>query len=491
MYRNRPLTAIDFYKADHRRQYPKGTEFVYSNFTPRSDRLFDYWEDKTGEIVFFGLQGFIKAFLIDTWNKEFFKKPKWDVVNYYKRRMDNSLGVDSISIQHIEDLHDLGFLPIKIKALPEGSTVSPGVPVLTIINTIPKFFWLTNYLESVLSSMLWKPCTSATIAREYKILLSKYAEITGAPKDFIQFQAHDFSFRGLSGLEDSMMTGAGHLTSFWGTDSVPAIDYLEDYYNADCTKETIGVSVPATEHSVMCAGGKIDELETYKRLITELYPAGIVSIVSDTWDIWKVITEYTKSLKSEILNREGKVVLRPDSGNPADIICGNDKGKCKAEIKGALVTLWEQFGGTETDKGYKILNEKIGLIYGDSITLTRAKEILSRMEKLGFASCNIVLGVGSYTYQYVTRDTFGFAMKATWAQVNGIGRSLFKDPITDSGVKKSACGLLKVDGDTLIANVSEQQELEGDLKEVFKNGRLLIETSLNDIRNNLTNKKNN
>jgi len=485
MYKNNPLTAIDFYKADHRRQYPEGTEFVYSNFTPRSDRLFN-WKDKSGKIVWFGLQGFIKSFIIECWNKEFFLKPKDDVVSYYKKRMDNSLGPDAISIEHIKELHDLGYLPIKIKALPEGVRTAIGVPVLTIVNTLPEFYWLTNYLESVLSAMLWKPCTSATIAYEYKKLLNKYADSTGSPKDFIQFQSHDFSFRGMSGLEDAMFSGAGHLTSFCGTDSVPAIDYLEEYYNADSGKELIGASVPATEHSVMCAGGQSDELRTFKRLITEIYPKGIISIVSDTWDFWKVLNSYAVELKTEILTRDGKVVFRPDSGNPVDIICGDPFGKTESSVKGALNCLWDVFKGTINQKGFKVLNEKVGLIYGDSITLDRAKEILSRMEKMGFASCNVVFGVGSYTYQYVTRDTFGFAMKATWSQIKGEGNKLFKDPVTDSGVKRSACGLLKVENGALLQQVSKEEEKEGDLDLVFENGILVKETSLSEIRDRLS-----
>jgi len=502
MYRNRPATAIDFYKADHRRQYPEGTEIVYSNFTPRSDRLFN-WEGKSGKVVFFGLQGFIQAFLIDLWNKEFFNKPMDEVISYYKRRMDTSLGPDSIDIEHLEELWELGYLPIEIKALQEGTKAPIGIPVLTIRNTFKtpyKFFWLVNYLETILSTMLWKPCTSATIAYEYKKLLTEYAIETGAPLDFIQFQAHDFSFRGMSGLEDAMTSGAGHLTSFCGTDSIPAIDYLEDYYGANCTEELIGASVPATEHSVMCAGGKIDELSTFKRLITELYPAGIVSIVSDTWDFWKVITEYTIKLKDEILAREGKVVFRPDSGDPVKIICGYTPIEEDAlgafecipstpEEKGAVECLWDVFGGTTNDKGYKMLNEKVGLIYGDSITLDRAKQIMEGLKNKGFASCNVVFGVGSYTYQYVTRDTFGFAMKATWCQVKGEAHNLFKDPVTDSGTKKSACGLLKVDRNTLLQEVSPAQEKEGDLKTVFKDGKMLIKTTLAEIRTKINEEK--
>jgi len=250
-----PLTAIDFYKADHRSQYPEGTTEVYSNFTARSSKLGKVMKETFDDkIVFFGLQYFIKDFLIDSWNKNFFEKDKDKVVARYKRRMDLSLGEDAISMEHIEALHDLGYLPFKIKALPEGTRVPIGVPVLTIVNTHPEFFWLTNYIETIISSYLWKPITSATTAFEYKKILTQYAQKTGTALDFIPFQSHDFSFRGMSSLQDAVISGAAHLTSFWGTDTVPAIDLLEDYYGADAEKEMIGCSVPATEHSVMCMG---------------------------------------------------------------------------------------------------------------------------------------------------------------------------------------------------------------------------------------------
>jgi len=485
MYKSNPLTAIDFYKADHRRQYPEGTEYVYSNFTPRSDVRFS-WKNKSGKVVFFGLQGFIKAFLIDLWNNEFFNKPKDEVVASYKRRMDTSLGPDSINTKHIEDLHDLGYLPIVIKAVPEGSKVPIGIPVLTIINTKPDFFWLVNYLESVLSTCLWKPCTSATIAYEYKRLVSDYADKTCTNKDHLPFQCHDFSFRGLSGFEDVMSSGSGHLLSFAGTDSIPAIDYLEEYYDANAENELIGASVPATEHSVMCAGGKIDELSTFKRLITEIYPKGIVSIVSDTWDFWKVLDEYLPTLKEDIMKRDGTVVIRPDSGDPVNIICGDIESESKTEFKGLIESLWDIFGGTINDKGYKVLDTHIGAIYGDSITLDRANNILSRLEAKGFASSNIVFGIGSFTYQYNTRDTFGFAMKATWCQVKGVTNDLFKDPITDNGEKKSAKGLLVVeDNFTLSQCVTPTEEQTGMLSHVFKDGELTLDISLGEIRKNL------
>lgn len=553
MFRN-PLTAIDFYKADHRRQYPVGTTKVYSNFTPRSNHLSNL-PNENNQIVFFGLQYFIKSFLMDSWNENFFNLPKDTVVNLYKRRMDTSLGKDAVPVEHIAELHDLGYLPLEIRALPEGSLVNIKVPCLTITNTKSEFFWLVNYLESAMSCYLWKPCVSASTARWYRRTLDKFAEETGGDMNFVQFQGHDFSFRGMSGPEDAALSGAAHLTSFVGTDTVPAIDLLEHYYEANADEELVGCSVPATEHSVMCMGGKEDEIGTFKRLVTELYPSGIVSVVSDTWDFWKVVTEYVNVLKPEIMARAGKVVIRPDSGDPVKIICGEDiktadtiedakadaqddawedaagdhgeHGASEVEYLyqigdkfyrivvdiewnrydkqfyyqdgrsirsceeitpspaelGAIRCLWNVFGGTTNAKGFKELDSHIGLIYGDSITPVRAHNILSQLKKMGFASTNIVFGIGSFTYQYCTRDTYGFAMKATYGEVNGVGRAIFKDPITDSGTKKSAKGLLVVKDGALF---DEQTDVDqGDLKVVYRDGELLKEWTLSEIRNNV------
>jgi nicotinamide phosphoribosyltransferase len=489
-----PLTAIDFYKADHRRQYPTGTEYVYSNLTPRSTHLLPILADRyDGKTTFFGLQGFCKWFLVDCWNTEFFNKPKADVLRKYKRRMDTALGEDSIGLEHIEALHDLGFLPIKIKALPEGSRVGVKVPLLTIVNTDPDFFWLTNYLETVMSAELWKQCTTATIANEYRKMFEEYAVKTGSPLEFVPFQGHDFSCRGMSGIHDAKAAGAGHLTSFVGTDTVSAIDYAEEFYNADAEKELVGTSVPATEHSVMSMGLKESEIDTFRRLITEIYPTGVVSIVSDTWDFWKVLTEYTVTLKEEILARTpnstglAKVVFRPDSGDPVLIIAGDPNATPGSpEYKGAVECLWDVFGGTETETGHKLLNERVGLIYGDSITLDRANRILDALEKKGFASANLVFGIGSYTYQFLTRDSLGFAMKATYGVVNGEPREIYKTPKTDNGLKKSARGLLRVDlveGEYVLTDqATPDQEEGGALEVVFLNGELTRETTFEDVR---------
>lgn len=478
-----PLLLTDGYKVDHRRQYPDGTTLVYSNWTPRKSRI-----ENVEEVVFFGLQYFIKKYIIHDFEEYFFKQPKEEVIKKYSRRINNYLGENQVGIKHIEDLHDLGYIPMVFKALPEGSSVPIRVPMFTMFNTKPAFFWLTNYFETLLSAVIWMPCTSATIAKQYRKILDKYASETSSVPEFVDWQAHDFSMRGMAGIEASITSAAGHLLSFTGTDNIPAIDFFEEYYNANSDTELIGGSVPATEHSVMCMGTTEGEFETFKRLITEVYPKGIVSIVSDTWDLWKVLTNYLPRLKEEIAGRDGKVVVRPDSGDPILILCGNPNGKSEEERKGVVELLWETFGGTTNDKGYKELIPQIGAIYGDSITVERATQICENLKMKGFASTNVVLGIGSYTYQYNTRDTFGFAMKATYGEVNGEGRAIFKDPITDDGTKKSAKGLMKIELENgtfkLTDNVSWEEENKGELKEVFRDGKLLVDISLSEIREN-------
>ena len=476
-----PLLYTDGYKVDHRRQYPEGTTLVYSNWTPRKSRI-----EGVEEVVFFGLQYFIKKYMIEDFNTNFFNQPKDEICKRYSRRINNYLGPNQVGIEHIEALHDLGYLPMVIKALPEGSQVPMRVPMVTMYNTKPEFFWLTNYFETILSTTLWMPCNSATIAKEYRNILDNYAQETSSIPEFVDWQGHDFSMRGMAGLEAALMSAAGHLLSFTGTDTIPSIDFLEDYYNANSDNELVGGSVAATEHSVMCMGTNLGEQETFKRLITEVYPNGIVSIVSDTWDLWKVLTEYLPNLKNEVLSRDGKVVIRPDSGDPVDIICGNPNGNSTEEKKGVIELLWDIFGGTINDKGYKELDSHIGAIYGDSITLDRAAQICERLKKKGFASTNVVLGIGSFTYQYNTRDTFGFAMKATYGEVNGEGREIYKDPITDDGTKKSAKGLIKIEKQNgsyqLIDQVSWEEEQQGELKEIFRDGKLIVDDTLAEIR---------
>lgn len=478
------LNLSDFYKTDHRRQFPQGTTRIYSNFTARGSRI-----EGIDHVVPFGLQYFLKRYLLQEFEESFFHLSSSFAVERYKRRLDSALGPNAVPMDHVEALHRLGYLPLRIKALPEGSLVPVQVPLLTIENTHPDFAWLTNFIETMLSATLWGPCTSATIAREYRRVFDFYAHKTGGDPTFCKWQGHDFSMRGMFGIEAAMMSGAGHLLSFTGTDTIPAIDFLEEWYGADCERELIGGSVPATEHAVMCAGGHDFEAElaTYRRLLTEVYPTGIVSIVSDTWDFWRIIGEMLPKLSAEILGRNGKLVIRPDSGDPVKILCGDPSAPpFTLAREGLIVALWSLFGGTTTDGGFRVLDPHVGAIYGDSITLERQAEILGRLAAQGFASSNVVLGIGSFTYQHVTRDTFGFAMKATYCEVNGEGREIFKAPKTDSA-KASHRGLIRVErgeeGRYVAQFPVSRKEEEGSLLHlVFEDGKLYNETTLAEIR---------
>ena len=251
-----PLLLADFYKVAHYAQYPKGTKFVYSNFTARKSRL-----EGVDSVVFFGLQYFLKEYLQNYFNENFFKQKRNKAVLEYKRILDCSLGDDTIDMEHIYALYDLGYLPLEIRALPEGTSVPIRVPMLTIINTKPEFYWLTNYIESIMSAILWQPITSATIAKRYRSVLDDWAEKTSDIPEFVDWQGHDFSFRGMGGLEAAMISGAGHLLSFTGTDTIPAIWFLEKFYDANVEKELVGGSVPASEHSCASANTKFIEIE--------------------------------------------------------------------------------------------------------------------------------------------------------------------------------------------------------------------------------------
>lgn len=458
------LLYKDFYKVGHYKQYPKDTKAVFSNFTPRKSLL------ETNYAVFFGLNYFLKHYLD-------FYITDYDTEQYIKMMrkafQDDSLSEDAF--KHIKALQDYTVendrFPVEIYALPEGTKVPIGVPALVIFNTIPEFYWVPNMLETIMSATLWGPCTSATIASRYRSLLDQYAKDTSDIPEFVDYQAHDFSFRGMYGLEAAALSGAAHLQYFKGTDSIPGICLLKDYYDSNA----MGYSVSATEHSVMCAGGKDGEFETFKRLITEIYPKGIVSIVSDTWDLWNVVDNYLPLLKETILARDGKVVIRPDSGYPEHIICGSSFNGAHGKMRspGLIEKLWDIFGGTINSKGYKQLDPHIGAIYGDGITLERCKNICEGLRKLDFASTNIVFGIGSYTYQYNTRDTLGWAMKATAVKINDEWIPIYKDPKTDDGTKKSHYGILKVvkEGDKLVCqqNCSWEQFMQDDneLKRVY------------------------
>lgn len=424
-----PMLMCDFYKLSHREQYPKGTELVYSTWTARTSRLLG-----VNEVVFFGLQYFIKEYLLAYFNITFFLKPIDKILDEYRNVIRGCLGVENPQTQHIEELHALGYLPLKISSVDEGGVYPIGMPLMTIHNTLPQFYWLTNFMESLMSCELWQPTTSATIAYQFAKLLTHYNNKTDLGKPVMM---HDFSMRGMAGNFSAMTSGMGHLLVSQFTDNIPAILGAHQYYDMPYN---FGGSIPATEHSVQCA---YDDDEGYLHHLLNIYPQGPVSIVCDGYDFWHFIDTILPMFNHQILTRDGKVVIRPDSGDPVKILCGDDSLDGIAKL-GAVQALWDIFDGTINEQGYKVLDSHIGLIYGDAITFDRCKEICERLEKAGFASTNVMFGIGSYTYQYNTRDTLGFALKSTLCVINGEEKFIYKDPKTDDGTKKSQRGAVRV-----------------------------------------------
>lgn len=506
-----PLFATDAYKLSHKGFMVPGTSEIYSNGTPRNAKYLPVnKEDHDGKILWFGFQGSMQE-LVDSFDDNFFTRPKQIAIAELKFVFDCFLGPNAVDTKHFEQLHDLGYLPIRVKRIREGKRVPMKVPVFTIRNTHKDFAWLTNFLETVLSAETWKATTVATIIAEYRKLINRFAMETVGNAAGTEFQIHDFSYRGMGNTHDAAKCGTGFLLSSRGTDTVPALIYASRVYGANLATDFVGTSVPASEHSLASAGIAVEgELETIRRWVTKDYPTGIVSVISDTLDFFKVVTEYATALREDILNRQpnalglAKVVFRPDSGKPQHIIAGyrpeelfvTDDGRyfikdgmkpiSRAEAIGAVECLAEVFGTTITAKGYKQLHERVGLIYGDSITLAIAKDTLQRLKEKGYASTNVVFGVGSFTCQYLTRDSMGFAVKATSTVVNGERFALSKDPATDDGTKKSAKGLLRVDlvnGEFVLTdNCTEEQEAGGELELLFEDGKFYNTQEFAEIR---------
>ena len=401
-----PFLAVDGYKIFHALMSPEGTTKIYSNFTPRSAK---YASEGCNEVLVFGNQMTMKE-IAGNFQTEFFDKPKDEVISEIKREYDLYTNTD-YDVSKIAALHDLGYLPIKVKGLKEGTFVPMGVPVLTIYNTNDEFPWVTNFLETMISNLLWKPMTSATLAYEFKKLNDKWIAKTDTGNEFhSQFGCHDFSMRGMDSLFATVSSGLGHAVSFLGSDSLPVIAGARQFYNAD------------------------------------RFPNGALGLVADGFDLWKLVTEVLPQLKDKIMSRTGgALVLRPDSGDPVDIVCGVDsatdngggttfwtgrKDISLSEKNGVVELLWDIFGGSVNEQGYKVLHPTVRVIYGDAINLERFNEINTRLEAKGFASTNWVAGIGSFTYQFNTRDTFGFAMKSTYQD------GLFKNEISFSSIRK-------------------------------------------------------
>ena len=555
LHKESPIAFADFYKPSHISMYDRRSEIVQDNMTPRNAKHFIHFADNDQRVMMAGLQGFIKWFLIDLFNENFFKMKKKAAIAQYKEICDLSIGPDMVETWGFEKLHDLGYLPLEIRSIPEGTLSPVQVPLFTIQNTHPDFYWLPNFLESVISAETWKTITTATTFWQYRKLSEAYAAETCDNNLHVPFQNHCFAYRGESGTHDAAQSEFGQLINSMGTDTIPAILYANRYYNMK--GKFVAGSIPASEHSVATTNigfivGRLKtehpdlsldelrflaEVEFLKRYITEIFPKGFVSYVADSYDFWAIITRAALILKEEIMARDGRVVFRPDSGIPEHIIAGyrvlpgeyktcsdafdaleqfegpftaevvNVQGAwftieynefsdtaitrselTEHEVKGAIQCLWEIFGGEVNTKGYKVLDTHVGLIYGDSITVARAKDIFERLKDKGFASSNIVYGVGSFTTQYTTRDSLGMAVKATGAVIDGQQIMVVKEPKTDLG-KKSAKGFLKVvrdkNGELKLVDNCQLEDVQSDdneLRRVFYNGKLIVDEDLTTIR---------
>lgn len=500
--KNNPLLATDVYKMSHAQQYCPGTHKVYSYLIARSDKTFD-------RTLLFGLQYYLQEYLSTKLTPEMGE----EFLKYRKMILgSNPPDVE----QKIRALCQLGYFPLEIKAVPEGTVMPVRNVLMTISNTHPDFYWAVGFIESLILKV-WYSTTVASCCLKYRQVVDTYFEATVSRDMYFlkDYTVHDFGYRGDSSEESAAISGAAHLLTFTGSDTVPALPFLEEYYDADMNS-VVMASVPASEHSVMCSFARENEFAAFENML-DLYPTGIVSIVSDTFDVYRVLTEFAERLKPRILARDGKVVFRPDSGNPETIICGtipyfaskkhvlsdydcvfikddqkyySVSGKTFTECtptpeqKGAIRLLDEMFGSTINDKGYRVLNPKVGLIYGDGMYLERYERTLQTLKDMGYAASNLVIGVGGILRNH-SRDTLGFAIKATYVEVNGEQREIEKDPITDSK-KKSHKGLMYLvekDGQyTTIDQCTAEQEKMGILKTVFLNGQMVGRTSLAEIK---------
>lgn len=480
-----PIAVLlsDFYKQTHAEQYnPKITKVV-SYYVPRKTRIPEF-----NEVVVFGIQGFVREYLMDYFNQNFFNRNIDEVLEEYKTVLTDTLGEDRVFEQKIQNLHKLGCLPIEIKALDEGTKVKMQIPILEISNTHPDFAWCTNFIETLLLSELWYPMCVATAVTTYRNIVNYYynktSEISG------RSAISEFGFRSLVGLHGAIKASSAFLLSFNKTATVPGIMYMSKYYNTPLKE--VGGGMASTEHSVMCSSAAIDgnEVTSIRRLLTQVYPSGNFSMVCDSYDYWNIVDSVLPELKKEILSRDGCLYVRGDSGDPVRIVTDT------------VFSLWNSFGGSINSKGYRVLDPHIRAIYGDGITQNRAEQIYKILEENGFSAENVALGAGGFSMlsymnemghiEMFSRDTFNVAVKCSYVECDDYLIMVYKDPKTDTGMKKSHKGCCSVywdntsneiiceDGLTFNEAKSDSCNL---LTPVFRNGHLLKSTTLTKIRN--------
>lgn len=567
-----PLYESDGYKVGHPMMIADGTDFEYWTWIPRNLKYMPQGIDK----IMSSHQQMVWRYIHSNFQELFFDQPV-EVAHQFTSDMSKYLMIP-YDFQGFAQLHELGYLPVRIKALPEGVFTDKNIPHMTGINTVKGYAWLGLFLETLVSKLAWQGPTTATIGSKFKRNAVEWVKKTDVNNLWLtDFMCHDFHSRGGNPFT-SIAVGLGHAMSNKGSDTLNVIPASRYYY--DFPENEVPVfSVNASEHSVTCTGifkyerqlksGKLNhEIEWYysfKDLPSSGYveapdylaiaeclnlrdwlkkfPTGILSVVSDTMDLWKVITHILPRLKPEILVRDGKLVIRPDSGHPVDITCGLDyheideredyddnyelvkyedefyqpewvsynngdgewifnkleKQPSESERKGVIELLWDIFGGSINDQGFKVLDSHIGAIYGDSINLERQVAIYDRLFGKGYASTNIILGIGSFTYVMLTRDSAGYAAKGAWFECEGEGYDIYKDPITDDGTKKSLKGLQMVwnnnpncqgnqllyDGHDDIKVKGEctlEEEQSGLLQIIYEDGKFFNQTTLTEIR---------
>ena len=493
------ILLCDFYKAAHCVQYDSRITKLVSYYVPRMSRFKDIQA-----IPVIGIQSFIKEYLIENFNTHFFNRSIGELKEEYDTIINATMGPNRNNWKYVKELWELGYLPLEISAIPEGTLCPIGVPAIQITNTKSEFAWVVNAIESLMSNELWYQSCTAIAGRRYREIVNKYYEKTSDHPEFARHAISEFGFRGLPGLAAATKASMGFLLSFDKTATIPSIDYIHKYYGD--SYETIGGGMASTEHSVMTSSYAIDgdEETLIARLLTKVYPDGNFAMVCDSYDYWNVIDNILPRYRGQILHRKGTLYVRGDSGDPVEIITKT------------VYHLWDIFGGTINSKGYKVLDSHIRAIYGDSITQQRAEHIYYLLEKAGFAADNVALGAGSFSmlcYENedgslspYTRDTYGVAIKSTAGEyiklLDPIGESkyrkifkeikIFKDPKTDTGhFKKSHKGWVAVipteNGINYIDNLSKEEKeaysTHDMLIPIFRDSRMLSETSFAEIRN--------
>jgi nicotinamide phosphoribosyltransferase len=449
------ILRTDSYKATHWKQYPPGTQYVHSYLSSRGGMF--------PSTVFFGLQYYLKEYL------------KGQVVDEHdvmeaRDFFRDHFGFDVFNWQGWMDvvrLHD-GRLPIKISAVPEGTLVPTGNALMTITNTDPRFFWLPQYVESLLLK-IWYPITVATLSYNMRKMFSDALERTGDPS-LLDFKVHDFGYRGVSSEETAQVGGAAHLLNFLGSDNVPAIHFLKTHYRGLMS----GFSVPAAEHSTITSwGGPEHEVDAFANMLDQ-FPTGVVAVVSDSYDIYKACREkWGEVLREKVLARDGVLVVRPDSGNPKQVVL---------EV---LDILGEKFGWETNTKGYRVLCPRVRVIQGDGVNYWTMQDTLTAMSKAGWSADNITFGIGGALLQQLNRDTQQMAIKASCVTVNGEDRDVFKRPVGDAS-KASIGGRLALHNCNGIWSTARKikglEDPDDELVPVFANGGVLSATTFSQAR---------